>query len=219
MWIGGLASIVIILIVGLAYFFAMSYLDQYPSEKVGPSTFACDSTIRNAKFQSNLQALAVPVSDEEEPLMTSLNDQIFTMQLDFINTNTICMSLFIYEVIESSTVLLNHSSCSATNGTLSAKVVLPQHDIIIKAVLNDIQLVGGIRLGLAGPGKEDDSHTLQELNFFRSFYSSSNLTLAQESTIYMAMTKVRLDFFSALKSSNFFLSISTGGERNRTLVR
>lgn len=185
-----MASIVIILITAMAYAFAMSYLNQYPSEKVGPSTFACDSTIRNAKFQSNLQALAVPVPDEEQPMFNLLNDQVFTLQLDFINTNTICMSLFIYEVIESSSVLLTTLPCSSTNGTLSVKVVLPQHAITIKAVLNDIQLVGGIRLGLSGPGQQNDSYTLQELNFIETLYSSSGLTLAQQVSIDMVMTKV-----------------------------
>ncbi|CAF5147019.1 unnamed protein product, partial [Rotaria sp. Silwood1] len=51
LWIGGLASIAIVLIIAMAYAFAMSYLNQYPSEKVGPSTFAYDTTIRNTKFQ------------------------------------------------------------------------------------------------------------------------------------------------------------------------
>lgn len=174
----------------MAYAFAMSYLNQYPSEKVGPSTFACDSTIRNAKFQSTLQALAVPVSDEEQPMFDLLNEQVFTMQLDFINTNTICRSLFIYEVIETSYILLNQSSCSDFNGTLSTKIVLPQHDITIKAVLDDIQLVGGFRMGITGPGKANDTCTLQELNFIETFYSSSGLTLAQQVSISMAMTKV-----------------------------
>jgi hypothetical protein len=77
----------------MAYAFAISYLNQYPSEKVGPSTFACDETIRNAKFATNLQALAVPVSDVEQPMFDMLNTQNFTLYLDFINTVSSCRIL------------------------------------------------------------------------------------------------------------------------------
>ncbi len=174
----------------MACAFAISYYNQYPSEKVGPSSFACDVTIRNAKFQSNLQALAVPISDEEQPIFTLLNDQNFTFQIDFVNTNFSCMKLSIYEVTDSSTIYLNLSSCSNTNGTLSAKLFLPQHAITLEVVLNDIQLVGGVRIGLSGPGQEDDSYSLQELNFIQAFYSPSSQTLGQTATIGMAITKV-----------------------------
>jgi hypothetical protein len=178
------------MITAIAYVFGISYLNQYPSEKVGPSNFACDTTIRNAKFDSSLQALAVPISDEEQPMFDMLNNQNFTLQLDFINTAMTCMDLSISEVTDSSTTSLNLSSCSNLNGILSAQVFLPEHDITIVATLNDIQLVGGVRVGLSGPSQENDTYILQELNFIQSFYSSSSLTFAQEATIDMALTKV-----------------------------
>ena len=63
LWIGGLASIAVIVMTIMAYVFGISYLNQYPAELVGPSSFACDVDIRNAKYESNLKALAVPVSN------------------------------------------------------------------------------------------------------------------------------------------------------------
>jgi hypothetical protein len=119
-----------------------------------------------------------------------LNEQNFTFQIEFINTNFSCMELSISEVTDSSTIALKLLSCSNINGTLSASVFLPQHAITIQAVLNDIQLVGGIRIGLSGPGQENGSYLLQELNFIQSFYSPSAQTLAQQATIGMALTKV-----------------------------
>jgi hypothetical protein len=174
----------------MACAFAILYLNQYPAEKVGPFTFACDPTIRNAKFDSNLQALAMPIVDEEQPIFSLLNEQNFTFQIDFINTNFSCMKLSISEVTDSSSISLNPFSCSNLNGTLSAKVFLPQHVITIQAVLNGIQLVGGVRIGLYGPAQEDGLFSLQELNFIQSFYSPSNQTLAQQATIDIALTKV-----------------------------
>jgi hypothetical protein len=174
----------------MACAFAILYLNQYPAEKVGPFTFACDVTIRNAKFESNLQALAMPIADEEQPIFTLLNEQNFTFQIDFVNTNFSCMKLSISEVTASSTIPLNLLSCSNLNGILSAKVFLPQHAIEMQVVMNGIQLVGGVRIGLNGPGQEEDLYSLQELNFFQSFSSPSGQTLAQQSDISVALTKV-----------------------------
>jgi hypothetical protein len=65
------------------------------------------------------------------------------------------VTLSIYEVIESSTLSLKLLSCSHLNGTLSAKLFSPQHAITIKAVLNDIQLVGRVKISLYGPSQEN----------------------------------------------------------------
>lgn len=188
----------------LAYAFAISYLNQYPSEKVGPSSFACDTTIRNAKFESSLQALAVPVSDEEQIIFDMLNAQNFTLQLDFLNTAALCMKLSIAEVTDTSTTTLHLLSCSNTSGILSAKVLLTDHDIKIKATIDDVQLIGGIRVGFSGDGQTDDSYTLEELNFIQAFYSPSNQTVAQTITIDIAMTKVR-NYFVMNRINNLLI--------------
>ncbi len=88
-----------------------------------------DPTIRNAKFDSRLQALAVPVSTVEQTIFNLLNNQNFTRQLDLINTTASCMTLSIYQVTDSSTTSLKLLSCSDVNGTLSPKVFLPQQQI------------------------------------------------------------------------------------------
>jgi hypothetical protein len=100
------------------------------------------------------------------------------------------MKLSISEVTDSSTISLNLSSCSNINGTLSATVFLPEHAITLQVVLNDIQLVGGMRIGLSGPGQDNGLYSLLELNFIQAFYSPSGQTLAQTATIDMALTKV-----------------------------
>jgi hypothetical protein len=190
MWLGGIASLAVILITVLAYKFAVSYLNQYPAEKVGPSSFACDETIRNAKFDSNMKALAVPVSEIEQPIFDALNKQTFTLHVDFINTGATCMQISIVEVIESSTYALPNVSCNATNGTVSIRALLPQHKITTRALVSDIQLIGGVRVGLSGAGQETKLHTLRELNFNRIFISDTAKTLAQQPTIQLGVTKV-----------------------------
>ena len=174
----------------MAYRFALSYVSQYPAEKVGPSSFACDETIRNAKFDSSLEALSVPISDIERPMFAALNKQTFTVHVDFINTAASCAIVSIVEVIESFTYTLPNVWCEATNGIVSIRAVLPQHTITVRAILNDIQLVGAVRVGLSGPEQKTQLYTLHELNFNRAFFSSAAKTLAQQPTIQLEITKV-----------------------------
>ena len=176
----------------MAYRFSISYLNQYPAEKVGPSTFACDETLRNAKFQSNLHARAVPVSDAEQPVFDLLDNQNFTMNVDFLSTAMQCAKVSILAVIESCTSVLVPSSCTNTNGILSLSVPLPQHDITVRLILDDVQLIGGVRMGLSGDGEEGEIYTLQELNFRQVILSASARTLAQQVAVKLAMTKVSL---------------------------
>ena len=182
----------------MAYGFAISYMNQYPAEKVGPSTFACDETLRNAKFQSNLQARTVAVSDVEKPMFDLLDEQNFTMNVDFLNTAIQCLTVSIVEVTESSTLWLEPLSCVSENGLLSLSLSLPQHDITVRFVLDDMQLIGGVRMGLSGVGDEGEMYTLQELNFRQVFSSSSARTLAQRATVQLGITKVSLRCASAL---------------------
>ncbi|CAF1325104.1 unnamed protein product [Adineta steineri] len=190
LWAGGIASIAVVLITIMAYTFSISYMNQYPAEKTQGSRFSCDSTLRNAKFESSLQALAVPVPDDEQTIFDLLNDQNFTLQFDFINTAASCMTFSISEVTDVSTTALPISSCNDINGTLQTTVKLPEHAIVLQVVISDIQLIGGLRIGLLGSGVEKDTFTLQELNFLQTFYSPSSETLAQIVTIDMALTKV-----------------------------
>lgn len=174
----------------MAYGFAISYLNQYPSEDVQGSPFICDQTLRNAKFESSLQALAVPVSSEEETIFSLLNEQNFTLQIDFVNTNASCRSISLSEITDSSTVSLNMLACQDLDGILSTKVALTQHTIKIQATIDETALIGGVRVGLSGISQVNGLNTLLELNFLQVLYSPSSLTLAQTVSIDMAITKV-----------------------------
>ena len=205
MWLGGIASLAVILITAMAYNFAMSYLKQYPAEKVGPSSFACDETIRNAKFESSLKSVAVPLSEREQPIFEALADQIFTLHVDFINTAVSCATMSIAEVIEGSTISLPQVTCTEANGTVSIRAVLPQHTITVRTVLSDIQLIGGVRVGLSGHGQVTDLYTLQELNFNQVFLSGTGGTLAQQATIQLAVARVSRSFQLRYKLSLFLV--------------
>ncbi|CAF2064023.1 unnamed protein product [Rotaria magnacalcarata] len=207
LWIGGVASIAIILVTAMAYAFAILYLNQYPSETVGPSNFACDTTIRNANFETNLQALAVPIPSNQQIIFDLLNEQNFTLYLQFINTAATCAGLTISQVTDSATISLSLLSCSLVNGTLLARVLLPEHDLQITATLSEVQVVGGIMLGLDGPSAETEFCLLKELKFRQPFYSPSGETLAQAVTITMGLTKAINETEPLSGSDSFFEGI------------
>ena len=123
-------------------------------------------------------------------IFDALNKQTFTLHLDFINTATSCESVSIVEVIKPFTYPLPGVFCEARNGIVSVRALLPQHKITTRAILNDIQLVGGVRVGLSGPGQESGFNTLRELSFNRIFVSDAAKTLAQQPTIQLGVTKV-----------------------------
>ena len=174
----------------MAYTFAISYMYQYPIDTTHGSKFACDSTLRNAKFESSLQPLAVPPSTQEQPMFDMLDTQNFTLQFDLLNTALSCMGITFYKLTDSSTISLSPLSCSQLNGAVSTTILLPDQQITLKVVLDDIQLIGGIRVGLSGSGQNNESFTLKQLNFLQPIYSPSKLTLGQSPTIKISMTKV-----------------------------
>jgi hypothetical protein len=189
-----MASIAIIVLVSFALVFSTGYLNQYPAEKRNPSSFACDTTIRNAQFDTNLLSLSIPPSDEEQNMFDLLNNQQFELHLDLLNTLITCASLSTSQVLGSgtSTSILTMTSCvNNPNGTLSAVIVLPYQGVTVQLVIADIQLIGAVRIGLSGNGVQSGQCLLRDLNF-RQTFSVNDRTLGQTVTINLQLTKVSL---------------------------
>ncbi|CAF1185943.1 unnamed protein product [Rotaria sordida] len=82
MWVGGLATFCVIVLCVSCCVFSAKYYRSYPIETAGPSTYTCDTSIRNAQFSSSLQSLAVPVADNIQGMM----DLLITVQFTLPNT-------------------------------------------------------------------------------------------------------------------------------------
>ena len=190
MWIGGLASFTILVLVISAYVFSSGYVHQYPAENVGPSNFACDTSIRNSKYTTGLQALSVPISGEAKPVFDLLNKQQFILHIDLLNTVASCTKFTAWQILGSSTKSLSLLSCADSNGILAAQVSLPYQGVSIQFILSGIQLVGALGVRLKGEEYENGSSALKRLDFRRTFYVPSDRTLAQTANIYIQLTKV-----------------------------
>ena len=190
MWIGGLISFAIVVLLIFAYTFSARFYLSYPSDMDEKSSSSqCKQIIGNVKYESGLQSLSIPVQEEEQPMFDLLNNQRFNLQLDLINTIASCQSLSIEQIIGSSTVQLT-SQCKYSNGIVSSFVELPHHKSILKWIINDIALIGAIRITLQGSKNNEILYRLKELHFSKTFYDHSNRTLAQLMTMNLELTKV-----------------------------
>ena len=93
LWVGGLISFALLLLITFAFCFGSVYVKQYPIETAGgDSTFSCDPTLRNAKLTSSLQLLALLRTDE-------------------VQTGFQCSHTSVQGIIESYRIALRDSRC------------------------------------------------------------------------------------------------------------
>jgi hypothetical protein len=188
-WISGLISFSVIVLVSFAFAFSSEYLKQYPIETSSPSYFACDSSLRNAKFETNVQSLAIPFTPTEQEMFDLLNNQAFTLSIDFINTLVNCDAISIQALFGLTWSTIRWLYCNNTNYILTLTIPLPYQHISVQVFLDDTKMMGAIRIGLTGPGYENGSYELKELNFHQS-YSKNGYALSRTLPVTIAMTKV-----------------------------
>ncbi|CAF1538387.1 unnamed protein product, partial [Didymodactylos carnosus] len=100
LWLGGLMSIAVFVLIVFAYMFSNAYVKQYPFENAGNSTFSCDKSLHNAQFSTSMQSLALPPSSKLELLFRLSNNQLLTLHVSFVNSIFNCTELSVYETIE-----------------------------------------------------------------------------------------------------------------------
>jgi hypothetical protein len=179
----------VIVLVCFAYSFSAQFLKQYPLEYTSDSYFACDLSLRNAKFQTNIQSLSIPATELEQKMMDLLNNQTFNLNVDFINTLMDCSVVSLQTLYGTRWITSRWSTCNNHNSILSLTIPLSYQKISVQIFLADIQIIGGLRVGLYGPGNESEHYNLQELNFYQSFFKTGEV-LAQNLPIVLDITKV-----------------------------
>jgi hypothetical protein len=193
-WIGGLLSFCIIVLVIFAYIFSGKYYLLYPIEDTSlTANFACDQSIRNSKFDTTLQSLAVPLaSGELQQMFDLLTNQEFYLNVAFLNTVFNCSDeITVAYQLGTAWKALEITSCSYSSYILSLSVLLPYKVITVRFILPTIYTVGGFRVGLSGPGEIDSesSLTLKDLNFSTTF-SHTAMMLGQTVTLGLKLIKV-----------------------------
>jgi hypothetical protein len=193
--IGGLFTFSIIVLVAFAYTFSTAYLQRYPIEQVHEDAIlACDQSLTNAQFSTGLMLIGIPPSDDEAPIFALLDAQPFTLSIDFINTLFKCTDITVTQIKDVS-LPMTLSSCNDSDSSISLSLLLPSRSINLQVQLTGMNTVGGLRIGLTGPGAEmendtlDGVYTLVDLLFAQTLTSPGRL-LTQQPSCTIQVTKV-----------------------------
>ncbi|CAF3684936.1 unnamed protein product [Rotaria sp. Silwood1] len=189
LWVGGLVSLAVVVLVSFAYAFSNVYSKQYPIETASNSNFVCDKTIRNAKFQTSLQSLGIPHAQAEQHMFDLLHEQELYLNIDFVNTLINCDSISMQALFGTTWATIRWLTCQNINSILSLSIPLPYQHISVQILIDDVKTIGALRIGLYGHGNESQHYRLKELNFYQSFSKIEQL-LAQNLPIALALTKV-----------------------------
>ena len=209
LWVGGLTSFALLVLITFAFWFGSVYVRQYPIETAGDATFSCDPSLRNAKFTSSLQLLALLRADEEQLIFDLLEDQNWTMTVDFIQTGFQCPEISVQGIIESYRLTLPGSRCfqQRDSSTQTWIVPLPLHTIDVQFNLSGSSsslslrwsrclrflgnaYVGALRVCLNGSAilANGSSSSVKEL-FFCQLISSRDQTMSQTTNVHVDLTK------------------------------
>ncbi|CAF0984169.1 unnamed protein product [Adineta ricciae] len=198
-WIGGLITTAIIVFIISAYVFSNAFFHQYPIEQLKDNnSFACDATLRNAKFATTTQKRWDPrrTSKESQLIFDLLDAQVFTLNIDLIQTAYTCGDYFYIQRSDGYKItLVSITNCTTNyNGTiLSLAIVLPAHELTVQLVLSGLKTVGAVRIGLSSPSAtlEHGRFTALEMKFASTFVSSSLDQVLTESNVFpIELTKI-----------------------------
>ena len=191
-WVGGLISLVLLVLIIMGIWFTAEYLQQYPYETAANPDFAC-GTQYNAKFSSELRSVALPADESFSTMYDMLSEQTLTLTLDAINTNVTCDGVAVNVLTSVSTPVSAFECASSVAGVISISTELPSHSSTLGFTLSGAQLVGAVRLSISGPALQSDEGgaTLNQ----RAVYASSSLqrpstTLQKTTDMAVTLTKV-----------------------------
>ena len=191
-WVGGLATFCVIILTISCCVFSGKFFSSYPIETAEPSTYTCDTSLRNAKFTSSMQPLAIPAQENVQEMRAKLDNQSINLDVAFLNTVYDCTSgiTVFFRLDQDWSKNSATQRCIWSNYILSYSVSLPFKPIDVGFTLPNKHTIGGLRVGLSVPGKtESSTTTVRYLNFSQTFYKNESM-LGQMPTINLEMTKV-----------------------------
>ncbi|CAF1585851.1 unnamed protein product, partial [Adineta ricciae] len=160
LWIGGLATFAVVVLVAFSYWFSAAFIQRYPIERISESVlFACNPSLMNAKFSSSLQLLALPKSIDSQAIFNLLNQQKFQLTLELVNTGFMCRNIKAQENFVDSNFIHLSIECTrpTSNATTSVSFQLPTHSSNVQINMSGPHWIGGFRLCIRGDGVVDGS--------------------------------------------------------------
>ncbi|CAF3577699.1 unnamed protein product [Rotaria sp. Silwood1] len=203
LWVGGLATLAMLVLVSFSYWFSVSFIRRYPIEEVfDPATFACDQTLINSQFSTGLELLDIPKSEDAQPIFDLLDSQRFYLTLQLINTGFMCNVIATQENLSGTkhVSLPNNCTRSASKGTTSITLPVPKHETTLQFNMTGPYWIGAIRLCIRGQGQTNMSINLRELDFCQ-FYATPNEAIGRTTYIPIVFIK-NINMTNALSASD-----------------
>ncbi|UJR14377.1 hypothetical protein I4U23_001373 [Adineta vaga] len=193
-WIGGLASVIILVLIGILFWIALTYLNLYPIEIIPFDIATCQGDIRNTQFDNALQLPLADIHGERWPIFDMLNEQDFTMSVDLINiAQPLCKDISIQWTrvnVRSVNLPIRNCTLSKDNTTLSFRFLLPTHRSSIKLDIIGAYFLGAVRFCLHGDARtENNIHRLHHLDTCTLFYTD-NQTIGLVTDFTVKLIKV-----------------------------
>ncbi|CAF3351879.1 unnamed protein product [Rotaria socialis] len=194
-WLGGLISLLVLILIIFACKFSISFTYLYPIEQISSGqrrTVSCDNTLFNAKLTSSLQLLSTLKYEEEKPIFTLLNGQRLLLTVQVISTGYTCKDLELHTIrVRGLSIQSENFTCSKHNEVLTVIKLLPQHVLNMQLNLKGPHFIGGLRLCFtAASVTNSDAHSrVQAIDTCQLFFMS-NQTLTRNPTVNVKMTKV-----------------------------
>jgi hypothetical protein len=191
MWAGGLASLAIIVLISFSYWFSASFIGRYPIEQVfEPATFSCDQSLINARFSTGLELLSIPKSEDAQPIFDLLDQQIFNLTVELINTGFLCNSTAVEGNLfdKKSIPLAFDCTHSESEAITTVTFSLPSHQSTVQINMSGPYWIGAIRLCIRGQGQINMSSILRQLDFCQ-LYNAFNEAIGRTTYIPIVFIK------------------------------
>jgi hypothetical protein len=202
-WIGGLMSFSLLVLVIFAFLFSNEYVSLYPIEEANDPKVACDENLRNAQFDTSLKLLSATRSEEHQIIFDMLDNQSFTLIVNFVNTNFDCDLL---NILEGTGYNLHEPispmTCIQLNSSQIIHTSIPTfHEVTFRYTIKHFAPIGGLYICLIGKGNttNDGMNIMKDMNFCR-WIARENETIGYTPDILLLNTKVFI-FFLILRFS------------------
>ena len=176
---GGLASLVVLVIILHSCWFAYDYFRSYPIETTQSSRHGCKNNQTNTKFDNALQ-LPLPETDGNyDPIFNMLNEQKFTMTIHFINTGARCSNIIVERLRHIGTAeMIPIHNCTLLNHNVTGSFAfnLSTHTDSVQVSIIGPYFIGALRICLYGPKSLDKieelkRHRVEKLDVCTLFYT------------------------------------------------
>jgi hypothetical protein len=192
-WIGGLMSFSLLVLLIFAFLFSNEYANLYPIEESNIPKMVCDPTVRNARFDSSLKLLTARRSPEEQIMFDMLDNQAFTLIVNFVNTNFDCDLLNILEGTgQNLHEPVSPMTCIKLNSSQIVHTSIPSsHEVTFRYTIKHFSPIGGLYICLMGPGNVSDHgmNILRDMKFCK-WIANENETIGHQPEIVLLNTKV-----------------------------